>query len=81
MADNAAGIVAIELLAAAQGVEFETEFATSDVLAGAIAVVREVAPFYHQDRPFAPDVAALKRLIAAGRFNAFPGANLLPSLA
>ncbi len=80
MADNVAGIVAIELLAAAQGVEFETEYATSDLLAEAIAVVREVAPFYHQDRAFAPDIAALKRLIAAGRFHAFPGADLLPSL-
>ena len=81
MAENTAGIVAIELLAAAQGIAFHAPLETSEPLAEAIATVRAVAPFYHHDRPFAPDIEAVMQLIAAGRFNGQPGARVLPSLA
>jgi histidine ammonia-lyase len=81
MAENTAGIVAIELLAAAQGIAFHAPLQSSEPLAEAIAAVREVAPFYRHDRPFAPDIAAVKQLIAVGRFNRLPGAELLASLA
>jgi histidine ammonia-lyase len=78
MAGNAAGIVAIELLAAAQGIEFRRPLATSPRLAEALALVREEVAFYDHDRYFAPDIAAVQRLVEAGVFHRFvPG--LLPS--
>ena len=78
MASNAAGIVAIELLAAAQGIEFRKPLATSPRLAEALALVREEVAFYDHDRYFAPDIAAIQRLVEAGLFHRFvPG--LLPS--
>ena len=68
MADNLAGIVAIELLAAAQGIAFHAPTPTSPQLAAAIAALREQVPPYDRDRAFAPDIAAVKALIGAGRF-------------
>jgi histidine ammonia-lyase len=78
IADNCAGIVAIELLAAAQGVELRAPLHTSAQLHTAITKVRAVAAHYDADRYFAPDIEAVKRLVAAGAFNAFAG-DLLPS--
>jgi histidine ammonia-lyase len=78
IADNCAGIVAIELLAAAQGVELRAPLHTSSQLHTAITKVRAVAAHYDADRYFAPDIEAVKRLVAAGAFNAFAG-DLLPS--
>jgi histidine ammonia-lyase len=78
IADNCAGIVAIELLAAAQGVEFRAPLATSAPLRAAVATVRAAVPFYGEDRYFAPDIAAVKALVTDGAFN--PSArDLLPS--
>ena len=78
IADNCAGIVAIELLAAAQGVDFRAPLHTSAALQAAIAKVRSVAAHYATDRYFAPDIEAVKGLVAAGAFNASAG-DLLPS--
>ena len=78
IADNCAGIVAIELLAAAQGVEFRAPLETSDALRAAVATVRAVASFYAEDRYFAPDIEAVKALVALGAFNPSAG-DLLPS--
>jgi histidine ammonia-lyase len=78
IADNCAGIVAIELLAAAQGVELRTPLQTSGSLHEAIAKVRAVAAHYDADRYFAPDIEAVKRLVATGTFNTSAG-DLLPS--
>jgi histidine ammonia-lyase len=78
MASNAAAIVAIELLAAAQGIEFRKPLATSPRLAEALALVRAEVAFYDHDRYFAPDIAAIQRLVETGVFHRFvPG--LLPS--
>jgi histidine ammonia-lyase len=80
MAGNAAGIVAIELLAAAQGIELRKPLTTSLRLAEAFALVREEVAFYDHDRYFAPDIAAIQRLVETGVFHRFaPG--LLPSQA
>jgi histidine ammonia-lyase len=78
MAANAAGIVAIELLAAAQGVEFRSPLATSPRLREALALVRGEVAFYDHDRYFAPDIAAVQRLVEAGLFHRFVP-SLLPS--
>jgi len=80
MADNAAGVVAIELRIATQGLEFRRPARSSAALEAVVAAIRaRVAPYDH-DRFLAPDIAAVKQLIAAGRFNRLPGAELLASL-
>jgi histidine ammonia-lyase len=58
MAANTRGIVAIELLAAAQGVDFHAPLRTSQPLQRVRDAVRERVPFYQEDRYFAPDIAA-----------------------
>jgi histidine ammonia-lyase len=79
MASNTAGIVAIELLGAAQGIDFRAPLRTAPRLAEARALVRSRVPFYDHDRYFAPDIAAAQSLVEAGTFHRFiPG--LLPSL-
>jgi len=80
MADNTAGIVAIELLAAAQGIDFHAPLQTSAPLAEAKALIRAVVPPYERDRSFAPDIAAAKKLIAEGVFARFIPLDSLPSL-
>ena len=80
MADNGAGIAAIELLAAAQGIEFRRPLTSSEALEKAHAKIRERVPALDQDRYFAPDLAAIKDLVRAGGFNAMAPAGLLPSL-
>jgi histidine ammonia-lyase len=80
MADNTAGILAIELLAAAQGIEFHAPTRSSDALMEALSVVRERVPRLEQDRFMAPDMAAIKTLVASGALNRFVPAGLVPSL-
>jgi len=78
MATNSAGIVAIELLAAAQGIDFRAPLRTSPRLQEAHALVRSRVAFYDHDRYFAPDITALQSLVESGAFHRFvPG--LLPS--
>jgi histidine ammonia-lyase len=80
MATNTAGIVAIELLAAAQGVDFRSPLRTAPRLQDAHALVRREVAFYDHDRYFAPDIAAIQRLVETAAFHEFvPG--LLPSFA
>jgi len=78
MADNTAGIVGIELLAAAQGVDFRKPQTTSPALLPAMGEIRSRVPFLAQDRHFSPDIAAAKALVASGWFRPFLAA-LLPS--
>lgn len=78
MLENVAGIVAIELLAAAQGVEFHRPQTSSPPLEAAIAVVRRHSPAYTQDRGLGAEVAALADVILDGEFCAAVS-DLLPS--
>ena len=80
MADNTAGIVAIELLAAAQGLDFRKPLSTSPALSPAYEAIRAVAPALEGDRFMAPDIAAVKQLVIDGVFAPF-AAELLPSRA
>lgn len=66
MAHNTAVIVGIELLAAAQGIEFHRPLATSTHLEHVHAQLRaQVAP-YDADRFFAPDIEAARRMVVEG---------------
>ena len=70
MAGNTAAIVAIELLAAAQGVELRRPLATSPRLQQAMAAVRGAAAFWDRDRAFAPDLDAVRAQVEAGVYAA-----------
>jgi histidine ammonia-lyase len=80
MAQNSAGIVAIELLAAAQGIDLRAPLKTAPKLREAHALVRSRVAFYDHDRYFAPDITAVQSLVESGSFHRFVPA-LLPSLA
>ena len=68
MAENSTHIVAIELLAAAQGIDLRAPLRTSTRLSEAHAAIRHVVPFYDHDRLLAPDIAAVAAMIRAGDF-------------
>lgn len=68
MLDNSANIVAIELLASAQGIEFHRPKRSSEVLEGVVARIRASSPACTQDRSMAADIAEVADLIEAGVF-------------
>ncbi|MEZ2222153.1 histidine ammonia-lyase [Rhizobium sp. RCC_161_2] len=80
MTDNLFGIVGIEALTAAQGVEFRAPLATSPELTLAIATIRSVVPTLDVDRYMANDLKAASDLVASGALNASVSADILPSL-
>lgn len=61
--DNVAGILAIEWLAACQGLDFRKPLQTSERLQLLMSLLRTRVPFYDKDRYFAPDIEAAKQLI------------------
>jgi len=78
MIDNVANIVAIELLAAAQGVEFHLPQKSSPILEKVIVAIREVSPAYGEDRSMSADIARVVGLIDEGIFCAY-SESVLPS--
>jgi histidine ammonia-lyase len=68
MADNTAAIVAIELLAAAQGIDFRRPRKSSRILEEAHAIIRGVAPHLDGDRYLALDIEAVTPLVRDGVF-------------
>jgi histidine ammonia-lyase len=66
MLRNTAHIVAIELLAAAQGIEFLRPMKSAPALEGVLRLVRSVSPAMLQDRSLARDIEAVHHLVAAG---------------
>jgi histidine ammonia-lyase len=66
MADNAAGIVAIELLAAAQGLDLHRPLRSSTALEAVHGLLRRSVPMLSRDRYFAPDIAAARQLVVGG---------------
>ncbi len=79
MAENTSGILAIEYLAACQGVDFRRPNKTSRRLELAKALLRSLVPFYDQDRYFAPDIELAHELIATGVLTHFMPAGILPT--
>jgi histidine ammonia-lyase len=70
---NTRGIVAIELMAAAEGIEFRRPLRSSPALEEIHALIRaQVAP-RPEDRTFSGDIEAVANLIAAGAFEGFAG--------
>jgi len=79
MAENVCGILAIEYLGAAQGLDFRHPLKSSEQLEKARELLRSKVPFYQEDRFFAPDIAQTCELISSRKLNEFMPANLLPS--
>jgi histidine ammonia-lyase len=70
MVNNAAAVVGIELLAAAQGIDFHRPSRSSPRLEEVHAGIRRDVPFYDSDRYFAPDIDAARSWVKSGRFGA-----------
>ena len=77
MIDNARAVIAIELVAAAQGCDFHRPLRSSAPLEAARATLRAAVPYLDDDRHLHPDVAAAIALIADG---AILPATLLPGV-
>jgi histidine ammonia-lyase len=70
IARNAAGIIAVELIAAAQGVDLHAPLKTSGKLQKVHSKVRELTPHFTSDRYWADDMAALQAAVLAGNIGA-----------
>jgi histidine ammonia-lyase len=66
MAQNTATIVGIELLAAAQGIDYHRPLRSSECIEQAHGLLRAQVARYGEDRFFAPDIEAAKQLVITG---------------
>jgi histidine ammonia-lyase len=71
IAEHISDIVAIELLAAAQGLDFQRPLRSSAPVEAAHALIRRQVPHLDVDRPMAPDIAAIGALVRDGAFDGF----------
>ena len=67
MLDNVAGILAIEALAAAQGLDFRRPLRTSPALEAAHASIRQKVHSFDEDRFFHSDIETARHMIEAGQ--------------
>lgn len=79
MIDNVADIIAIELLAAAQGIEFHRPKKSSPVIEDVIAELREISPAYEEDRSLSSDIRRVAAIVDHGAYCTH-SASILPSL-
>ena len=79
MLDNVDNIVAIELLAAAQGIDFHHPQKSSPALEQLLAMIRKVSPAYTEDRALATDVVRVAAMIDGGIFCEW-ATSILPSM-
>jgi histidine ammonia-lyase len=74
---NVATIVAIELLAAVQGIELRAPVSTSPTLERVVDRLRSVVPHYDVDHYMAPDIQAALGLVEGGVIGSFCPFNFL----
>jgi histidine ammonia-lyase len=79
MNSNTAYIVAIELLAAAEGIEFHRPLRSSSALEQAHRLIRARVPRFDRDRFFSPAIAAARGLVEERAFEPLLQDLLLPS--
>ena len=80
MAENACGVIGIELLAAAQGCDFHRPLATSQPLEAVLDLVRRSVPHLDEDRYFHPDLEKAIALITSGAIVEAVGRDVLPGV-
>ena len=66
MVENLNRILGVELLCAAQGIDFRAPLATSETLQRVVARVREEVATLEEDRYLAPDLERAARMVAGG---------------
>ena len=76
---NTASILAIELLAAAEGFEFQRPLRSASPLERAHAILRQRVPRFEHDRFFAPAIADARALVERRAFAPLLEALELPS--
>lgn len=79
MAENTRGVLAIEWLAGAQGIEFRRPLRSSAPIEAAHALLRSRVTKWDQDRYFAPDIEAARGLIASQNVLSLAPAGLVAS--
>src|SRR5436305_3894654 len=70
IARNAAGVIAVELIAAAQGIDYHSPLKTSEKLQAVHAAVRRHSPHLVSDRYWCDEMAALQTAVLAGEVGA-----------
>ena len=63
VADNVLTILAIETLAACQGIDFRSPLKTSPILQDYLDTIRTEIPFYKEDRHLGKDIITARHLI------------------
>jgi histidine ammonia-lyase len=76
MSANAANVIAIELLAAAQGCDFHAPLRSSEPLERARALLRGRVPHLEHDRLLAPEIAAGAEMVTSGALGKAAGVML-----
>ena len=76
VARNAAGVIAVELMGAAEGIDYHAPLKTSPRLQSIHSAVRALSPHFTADRYWADEMAALQSAVLAGEI----GGELLPLL-
>jgi histidine ammonia-lyase len=70
IARNAAGVIAVELMAGAEGIDYHAPLKTSPRLQQVHAAVRRLSPHFTADRYWADEMAALQAAVLAGEIAA-----------
>jgi histidine ammonia-lyase len=66
IARNAAGVIAVELMAAAEGIDYHAPLTTSPKLQAIHAAVRGLSPHFTADRYWADEISALQASVLDG---------------
>ena len=70
IARNAAGVIAVELMAAAEGIDYHAPLKTSEKLQAIHDQVREQSPHFTADRYWADEIGALQAAVLSGEIAA-----------
>ena len=79
MLDNVADIVAMELLAAAQGIDFHHPQKSSPAIEDVVLAIRGLSPAFKEDRSLSADIRRIAVTIDEGEYCHY-AASVLPSL-
>jgi histidine ammonia-lyase len=80
MLDNVADIVAIELLTAAQGIDFHRPEKSSEAIEEVMTAIRELSPVFKEDRSLSADIRRVAATIDEGDYCRY-AESVLPSFA
>jgi histidine ammonia-lyase len=69
-------VLAVETLCACQAIDLRAPLMSTPALMGAHAAVRAVVPTLQDDRPPAPDIEAITRLLASGSLEYATGVSV-----